>query len=95
MLKYFKLIFKPFLWTGESQAKYTFNKIFFCAWRHIQNSNLNKKAEKENGFYKVFGHTVVSEPVIEKNIAMIDTGACFKDGKLTALCYPTLEIVHV
>ena len=55
----------------------------------------NEQKEKQNNIYNIFGHTVLGEVVVTQNYAMIDTGACFKDGKLSAICYPTLEIVQV
>jgi len=51
-----------------------------------------------DGRFHVFGHTPIPEPVITEHFANIDTGACFAGsadhGYLTALHYPTMELIH-
>jgi protein phosphatase len=40
----------------------------------------------------VHGHVVVDEPLIQNGVYNVDTG-CYKTGKLTALLYPSMELV--
>jgi serine/threonine protein phosphatase 1 len=66
---------------------------FQIIWnRDIEHGTLPSKEP----IYNVFGHTVKSEPVIEKQFADIDTGAVFKDyksyGNLTSIHFPSLKI---
>lgn len=46
-----------------------------------------------DGYYRVFGHTPNEEPVITDTFANIDT-ACAYGGKLTALIWPSREVVQ-
>ncbi|MBP6498246.1 MAG: metallophosphoesterase [Campylobacteraceae bacterium] len=67
-------------------------------WRHMDKKKYFETArEVENGIYNVFGHYPVREAIVTDTYAMIDTGVAYKDkkgfGKLSALHYPSLEIV--
>lgn len=65
-------------------------------WRHMYDIlNFDSYREHENGIFNIYGHTVVDTPIITDTDAMIDTGSCFKDGRLSAISYPSLEIVSV
>lgn len=44
------------------------------------------------GIYNIFGHTPHQDPIITKHYANIDTGAFKKDGVLTALSFPEMEV---
>ena len=43
----------------------------------------------------VCGHTPVNDVTISKNYIMLDTGACFKGGKLSAIILPENRVVQV
>ena len=55
--------------------------------------------EYQNDIYNIFGHSPVKEPVITNTYAMIDTGTVYENeegfGKLSAIHYPSLEVVSV
>lgn len=53
-----------------------------------------KSLEISYPFFNVFGHTALQKVFINDNVAMIDTG-CVYGHKLTALHYPSLEIIQV
>ena len=83
------------IWRGNEFA-YDEKDLDAMIWKHMtKKEQFNEQKEKQNNIYNIFGHTVLDEVVITDNYAMIDTGACFKNGKLTAMCYPTFEIVQV
>ncbi|PHS56005.1 MAG: hypothetical protein COB17_10615 [Sulfurimonas sp.] len=67
-------------------------------WRHMCDDKLfERDKELESGVFNIFGHYPKKEPVITDTYAMIDTGAAYtKDGygKLSALHYPSLEVVY-
>jgi len=69
-------------------------------WRHMYEKKLFE-ADKgiENNIFNVFGHSPVKEPLITETLAMIDTGATYTDnkdlGRLSAIHYPSLEVVSV
>lgn len=49
----------------------------------------------DDGYFRVFGHTRVKEPIITKTYANIDTGCAYTGyGKLTALLWPSMEIIQ-
>lgn len=52
---------------------------------------------KDDGFYRVFGHTPARKPVITDTYAMIDTGAAYTNrgyGTLTAMVWPSKQIIQ-
>lgn len=54
--------------------------------------------EKDDGFFRVFGHTQEEKPWMTDKFAMIDTGCAYKAsglGNLTAFHWPTKQIVSV
>ncbi len=65
-------------------------------WRHMHNKNFfNEEKEIENNIFNIFGHTYISKPIVTDAYAMIDTGATYeKYGTLSAIHYPTLEIIE-
>lgn len=67
-------------------------------WRHMHDKKLFI-ADKEikNNIFNIFGHTPIREPIITDTYAMIDTGATYKKngyGKLSAIHYPSLEVIN-
>jgi len=83
------------IWQGK-EFKYNKKDLDVMTWEHMTKQNqFNEAKEIENNIYNIFGHTPLDEVVVTSNYAMIDTGACFKDGKLSAICYPSLEIIQV
>lgn len=60
--------------------------VFGCVWER-------STAFPKDGYYRVFGHTPNREPIITDTYAMIDT-ACAYGGALTAMIWPTREIVR-
>ena len=83
------------IWQGSS-FPYNEKDLYAMTWKHMRRQEqFNENKEIENSIYNIFGHTVVDKVVTTPNYAMIDTGACYKDGKLSAICYPSLEIVEV
>jgi serine/threonine protein phosphatase 1 len=83
------------IWRGKEFA-YNEKDLDDMTWKHMtEKGQFDKKREIENGIFNIFGHTPLDEVVMTDTYAMIDTGACFKDGKLSAMCYPTLEVVEV
>jgi serine/threonine protein phosphatase 1 len=53
-----------------------------------------KTLENEYNFFNIFGHTSLQKAFINDNVAMIDTG-CVYGYKLTALHYPSMEIIQI
>jgi serine/threonine protein phosphatase 1 len=52
---------------------------------------------KDDGFYRIFGHTPARKPVITDTYAMIDTGAAYTNrghGVMTAMVWPSKEIIQ-
>ncbi len=83
------------IWQGKEFA-YNEKDLDEMTWKHMtKQEQFNEQKEIQNGIYNIFGHTVLDEIVVAPNYAMIDTGACFKDGKLSAICYPSLEVIQV
>jgi serine/threonine protein phosphatase 1 len=85
------------IWKGKDY-EYNTKELNSMIWRHLYDrSILNKFKQKEikNNIYNIFGHTIVEESVITKHYAMVDTGVYKEYGKLSAICYPTLEVVEV
>jgi len=83
------------IWQGREFA-YTEKEFDNMVWQHMEKpEKFNPKKEEENGIFNIFGHTVLDKVVVTDTYAMIDTGACFQDGKLTAICYPSLEVKEV
>lgn len=50
----------------------------------------------KDDYYRVFGHTQETKPIITEKWAMIDTGCAYVPyyGKLTAMIWPTKEIIQ-
>ena len=83
------------IWQGK-EFEYDKKDLDEMTWKHMtKQEQFNEQKEIHNGIYNIFGHTVLDEIVVASNYAMIDTGACFKDGKLSAICYPTLKVIQV
>jgi len=83
------------IWQGK-EFTYTEKELDDMVWQHMKKpEKFNPKKEDENGIFNIFGHTVLDKVVVTDSYAMVDTGACFKDGKLTAICYPSLEVKEV
>jgi len=83
------------IWQGKEFA-YTEKELDDMTWQHMtEPRQFNKSKEINNSIFNIFGHTVLDEVKITDSYAMIDTGACFQDGKLSAICYPTMEIAEL
>jgi serine/threonine protein phosphatase 1 len=66
--------------------------------RHMHSKKLfDRSKELLSGVYNIFGHSVTEETRITDTYAMIDTGAAYSHqkgyGKLTAIHYPSLQII--
>jgi len=56
----------------------------------------NTGAEIDDGYYRIFGHNRGKVPEVTSTYAMVDTGAAYPGyGKLTAMIWPSREIVQV
>jgi serine/threonine protein phosphatase 1 len=83
------------IWQGKA-FEYNEKDLDDMTWKHMTDKEqFDGKREIENGIFNIFGHTPIDEVITTDTYAMIDTSACFKDGKLSAICYPTLEIIAV
>ena len=83
------------IWRGQEYS-YSSDDIDTILWTHMYDENsFNPTKEEQNNIFNIFGHTVLKEPKITQNYANIDTGACFKNGKLSAVNYPSLEVISV
>lgn len=52
---------------------------------------------RNDGMYRVFGHTPAKKAIVRKNYAMIDTGAAYSShgyGVLSAMLWPSKEIIE-
>lgn len=52
--------------------------------------------ERDDGWFRVFGHTPAKQPVITDTFAMIDTGAAYSArgyGNMTAFLWPTKQVI--
>ena len=61
-------------------------------WVRDANNCLYPSEIEKEGFLIVYGHTPSNDVVMIKNRICIDTGACFKGGKLTCIELPTKTI---
>jgi serine/threonine protein phosphatase 1 len=82
------------IWQGVD-FKYEKTSLDDMIWSHFSKEDSNKAKELSNNIFNIFGHTVVDDVIATDTYAMIDTGACYKDGKLSAIAYPSLEITSV
>ena len=85
------------VWMGKDYD-YLEKEMENVLWRHMfDNSLFNNELEIENNIFNIFGHTPVPEVIIESTYSMVDTGATYKNkkyGKLSAIHYPSLEVVN-
>ena len=87
------------IWQHQNYM-YELEEVEDVLWRHMHEKALfNSKLEEENNIFNIFGHSPIKKPYATDILAMIDTGATYKNregfGKLTALHYPSLEIVSI
>lgn len=87
------------LWINEDH-KYSLNDADDILWRRMHDKNLfDGERELKNGFFNIFGHSVVYNPVVTDTYAMIDTGAYYENNKhlgyLSTIHYPSLEVIQV
>lgn len=77
--------------------------IFRAIWaRHGHDCDMfvsdGQGNSKDDGYFRVFGHTQQVKPWITDTFAMIDTGAAYKSrglGKLTAFHWPSKDSISV
>lgn len=53
-----------------------------------------KSLEKEQSIFNIFGHTALKDVFINHSYGIIDTG-CVYGGKLSAMHYPSFEVISV
>ena len=83
------------IWNGEDFI-YDERVLFDATWRHMVNpKQFNPDRESANNIYNIFGHTVIKKPIVNKHWTMIDAGAFKAKGMLSAISYPTMNIVNV
>ena len=87
------------IWVNKDY-RYDKNILDNMIWKHMfDKENFTPKKEKTNNIFNVFGHSIVKEVIITDNYAMIDTGAVYSIqkgyGKLSAICYPTMEVIQI
>ena len=83
------------IWNGEDFA-YDERVLLDTTWRHMKHlMQFNLDKESKNNIYNIFGHTIIKKPIIYKHWTMIDTGAYKSNGALSAISYPSLNIISV
>ena len=85
------------IWQGID-FQYEKTSLDNIIWSHFTEDirvAMDREKEKQNSIFNIFGHTVIDDIIVTDTYAMIDTGACYKDGKLSAIAYPSLEVVSV
>ena len=85
------------VWQGINY-QYKKSSLNDMMWSHFTEDirvTMDREKEKQNSIFNIFGHTVIDDVIVTDTYAMIDTGAYYKDGKLSAIAYPSLEIVSI
>ena len=85
------------LWV-DSSYRYTHKEAKDILWKKMDKEELfDSHQEHKNQIFNIFGHTPLSRVKLSNYYAMVDTGATYKKnetmGRLTALHYPSLELL--
>jgi serine/threonine protein phosphatase 1 len=80
------------VWRGDEHSYANEDDVI---WRHMHGEKYyDADVEARSGIFNIFGHAIHKSVKVTDTYACVDTGAFKEDGMLSAIHYPTLEVLQ-